>query len=131
MNRINDIGHYLLVIRSYFFSLFNFLWFKFKRFIQKVFCEKGALKFPKKQLWALENVYEGAHFTEVLNITKEELLHGNFRRALPAYLRYNFFLFNNRHFKNWWHWGVFTFNGWKWGGRKWYVHFKSVRLYIS
>ena len=105
MNPINDIGiyklpinynnpiNYLFVIRSYFFSLFHFLWFKFKRFIQKVFCEKGALKFPRKQLWALENVSEGAHFTVVLNITKEELLHGNFRRALPAYLWYNFFSF--------------------------------------
>ena len=41
----------------------------------------------------MKKVYEGAHFTLVLNITKEELIHRNFRRALPAYLWYNFFFF--------------------------------------
>ena len=56
MNRINDKGDYLVVLRSYFFSLFHFLWFKFKRFIQEVFCEKGALKFSKKQMQTLKNV---------------------------------------------------------------------------
>ena len=56
MNRINDKGDYLVVLRSYFFSLFHFLWFKFKRFIQKVFCEKGTLKFPKKQMQTLKNI---------------------------------------------------------------------------
>ena len=82
---MNDKGDYIFVLRSYFFSLFHFLWFKFKRFIQKVFCEKGALKFPKNK-YVLKNVYEGAHFTVVFNTTKEELLHRNFKRALPAYL---------------------------------------------
>ena len=85
MNRINDKGDYLFVLRSFFFSLFHFLWFKFKRLIQEVFSEKGALKFPKKQI-ASKNVYERAHFIVVLNITKEELLHRNFKRALPVYL---------------------------------------------
>ena len=60
----------------------------------------------------MKNFYEGAHFTAVFNITKEELLNSNFKRALPSYLWYNFFLSNNRHFKNWWHWGVFKLNGW-------------------
>ena len=48
MNRINDKGDYLFVLRNYFVSLFHFLWFKFKKFIEEVFCEKGALKFLKK-----------------------------------------------------------------------------------
>ena len=48
MNRINDKGNYLFVLRNYFVSLFHFLWFKFKKFIEEVFCEKGALKFLKK-----------------------------------------------------------------------------------
>ena len=56
MNRINDKGGYRFVLRSYFVSLFHFLWFKFKRFIQEVFCEKGTLKFPKKQMQTLKNI---------------------------------------------------------------------------
>ena len=79
MNRLNDKGHYLFVLRSYFYGL-N-LKGLFKRFIQNV-----ALTFPKKQIQAMKNVDEGVHFTVVLNINKEELLHRNFRRALPAYL---------------------------------------------
>ena len=86
MNRIKDKGDYLFVLRSFSFSLFHFLWLKFKRLIQEVLCEKGALKFPKKQTEALRNVYEGAYFTVVCNITKEELIHRNFKRALPVYL---------------------------------------------
>ena len=82
----------------------------------------------KKQIQALKNVYGRGHFTGVFNITKKKLFHRNFKKALPAYLYYNVFLSNNRQFKNWWHWGVFTFNGWKWGGRKWYFHFKSQFL---
>ena len=58
MNRINDKGDYLFVLRSFFFSLFHFLWFKFKKLIQEVFCENGAFKFPKKQIQASKNVYE-------------------------------------------------------------------------
>ena len=87
MNRINDKGDYLFVLRSYFFSLFHFSWFKFKRFIQEIFCKKGALKFPKKPIWALKNVYEGAHFTVVLSIAKEEPLHRNFRRVSRSFHR--------------------------------------------
>ena len=88
MNRINHKGdYYLFVLRSYFFSLFHFLWSKFKRFIQEIFCKKGALKFPKKQIWALKNVYEGAHFTVVLSIAKEEPLHRNFRRVCGSFYR--------------------------------------------
>ena len=49
MNRINDKGDYLFVLRSFFFPLFHFLWFKLKKLIQDVFCEKGALKFPKNK----------------------------------------------------------------------------------
>ena len=82
MNRINDKGDYLFVLRNYFVSLFHFLWFKFKKFIEEVFCEKGALKFQKsleKSLWK-------SSFTGVFNVTKEELLHRNFKRALPVYL---------------------------------------------
>ena len=79
MNRLNDKGHYLFVLRSYFYD--SNLKGLFKRFIQNV-----ALKFPKKQIQAMKNVYEGVHFTVVFNINKEELLHRNFRRALPAYL---------------------------------------------
>ena len=88
MNRINDKGDYRFVLRSYFVSLFHFLWFKFKRFIQEVFCENGTLKFPKKTNVDLEKCFEGAHFTVVFvfNITKEELRHKNFRRAFLAYL---------------------------------------------
>ena len=56
MNRINDKGDYRFVLCSYFFSLFHFLWFKFKRFIQEVFCEKGTQKFPKKQMETLKNI---------------------------------------------------------------------------
>ena len=85
MNRINDKGDYRFVLRSYFVSLFHFLWFKFKRFIQEVFCENGTLKFPKKTNVDLEKCFEGAHFTVVFNITKEELLHRNFKRDLPAF----------------------------------------------
>ena len=87
MNRINHKGDYLFVLRSYFFSLFHFSWFKFKRFVQEIFCKKGALKFPKKQIWALKNVYEGAHFTVVLSIAKEEPLHRNFRRVCGSFHR--------------------------------------------
>ena len=67
MNRINDKGDYRFVLRSYFVSLFHFLWFKFKRFIQEVFCENGTLKFPKKTNVDLEKCFEGAHFTVVFN----------------------------------------------------------------
>ena len=56
MNRINDKGGYRFVLRSYFVSLSHFLWFKFKRFIQQVFSEKGTLKFPKKQMQTLKNI---------------------------------------------------------------------------
>ena len=86
MNRINDKVDYFFVFRNYFFSLFHFLWFKYKKFIQEVFCGKGALKLPKKQIQPLKNVYEGAHFTGVFKITKKELLHRNSKKALAAYL---------------------------------------------
>ena len=79
MNRLNDKGQCLFVLRSYLYGLS--LKGLFKSFVQNV-----ALKFPKKQIQALKNAYEGVHFTVVLNINKEELLHRNFRRALPAYL---------------------------------------------
>ena len=128
MNRINDKGDYHFVLRSHFVSLFHFLWFKFKRFIQEVFCENGTLKFPKKTNVDLEKCFEGAHFTVVFNIIKEELLHRNFKGLyLLIYNTTSFFL--KRHFKNWWHWGAFTINGWNWGEKKWYFHFKSVKLY--
>ena len=39
-----------------FFIVISFYWFKFKRFIQEVFCEKGTLKFPEKQMQTLKNI---------------------------------------------------------------------------
>ena len=129
MNRVNHKGDYLFVLCSYFFSLFHFLWFKFKRFIQEVFCENGTLKFPKKTNVDLEKCFEGAHFTVVFNITKELT---RIWKGL-SWLIYNttFFFLTKDISQNWWHWGVFTFNRRKWGGRKWYFHFKSIRLYRS
>ena len=126
MNRINDKGDYLFVLRNCFVFLFHFLWFKFKKFIEEVFCEKGALKFLKKP-W--KKSMKELILLESLILPKKNSFTGILKGL--CLLIYNTTLSNKRHFKKWWHWGVFTFNGRKWGGRKLYFHFKSVRLYID
>ena len=95
INRTTDEGHDLFVLHSYFFTLLHFLWFKFKRFNQEVFCEKAALKFLLKKIWTFEkclwrNSFHWSFRPPVFNITKEELLYSFFQRTLPAYLENTF-----------------------------------------
>ena len=79
-----------------FFIVISFYWFKFKRFIQEVFCEKGTLKFPEKQMQTLKTILKELISLQSLILPNKNSFTGILKRLyLLIYNKTFFFLTKN------------------------------------